>query len=185
MRIRVEIRRRRSSQGQRAADAYRISIRPQRTGEEPMSIYAPANPVWTSRMLAIFRVVAGVMFIQAGTMKLFGFPANPMPNMPPVELWSQMGIGGVLELVGGTLIVLGLLTRPTAFILAGEMAVAYFQFHQPNAFWPNSNGGVAAVLYCFFFLYLIFAGAGMWSLDAVIARTRGTRRATALRTVIA
>jgi putative oxidoreductase len=150
-----------------------------------MSIYEPANPVWTSRMLAIFRIVAGGMFITFGTMKLFNYPANPMPNMPPVELLSQVGIGGVLELVGGTLIVLGLLTRPTAFILAGEMAVAYFQFHQPQAFWPSSNGGVAAVLYCFFFLYLVASGPGAWSLDAVIARSRGTRRAPALRTIVA
>ena len=90
-----------------------------------------------------------------------------------------MGIGAVLEIVGGTLIVVGLLTRPTAFILAGEMAVAYFQFHQPNALWPNANGGVAAVMYCFFYLYLIFAGAGDWSLDGVIHRSRRARRATA------
>jgi putative oxidoreductase len=137
-----------------------------------MSIYDPTPSPWAGRMLAIFRIVAGVMFIAAGTMKLFNYPANPMPDMPPIELWSQMGIGGMLELVGGTLIVLGLLTRPAAFILAGEMAVAYFQFHQPSAFWPNANGGVAAVMYCFFFLYLVAAGPGDWSLDGVIARRR-------------
>lgn len=137
-----------------------------------MSIHDPHPSPWAGRMLAIFRIVAGVMFIAAGTMKLFNYPANPMPDMPPIELWSQMGIGGMLELVGGTLIVLGLLTRPTAFILAGEMAVAYFQFHQPQAFWPNANGGVAAVMYCFFFLYLVASGAGAWSLDGVIARRR-------------
>ncbi len=150
-----------------------------------MSIYEPANPVWTSRMLAIFRIVAGGMFITAGTTKLFEFPASPMPGAPGIELWSQMGIGSVLEIVGGTLIVLGLLTRPTAFILAGEMAVAYFQFHQSQSFWPTANGGVAAVLYCFFFLYLVASGPGAWSLDAVIARSRGTRRAPALRTIVA
>lgn len=137
-----------------------------------MSIYDPAPSPWAGRMLAIFRIVAGVMFISAGTMKILGFPASPMPNTPPVELMSQMGIGGLLEMVGGTLIVLGLLTRPTAFILAGEMAVAYFQFHQPQAFWPTSNMGVPAVLYCFFFLYLVAAGPGAWSLDGVIARRR-------------
>ena len=149
-----------------------------------MSIYDPTPSPWAPRLLAIFRIVAGVMFISAGTMKLFNFPAMP-PGMPRIELWSQMGIGGVLELVGGTLIVLGLLTRPTAFILSGMMAVAYFQFHQPQAFWPNSNGGIPAVLYCFFYLYLVASGPGAWSLDAVVARSRGTRRAPALRTVVA
>lgn len=124
-------------------------------------------------MLAIFRVVAGLMFMSAGTMKILGFPANPMPDAPPIPLWSQMGIGGLLEMVGGLLIVLGLFTRPTAFILAGEMAVAYFQFHFPQAFWPTSNNGVPAVMYCFFFLYLAFAGAGAWSVDSVLARRRG------------
>lgn len=133
-------------------------------------------------MLAIFRIVAGWMFIQAGTMKLFGWPANPMPDAPAIELMSQIGVGAVLELVGGTLIVLGLLTRPVAFVLAGEMAVAYFQFHQPQAFWPPSNGGVAAVMYCFFFLYLVFAGAGAWSLDRVLARRAAGARGHAPRT---
>jgi putative oxidoreductase len=144
-----------------------------------MSIYDPTPSPWAGRMLAIFRIVAGLMFLSAGTMKIFEFPANPMPDMPEIELWSQMGIGGMLEIAGGTLIILGLFTRPTAFILAGEMAVAYFQFHQPQAFWPTSNGGVAAVMYCFFFLYLIFSGAGDWSLDGVIHRARGRGRAPA------
>jgi putative oxidoreductase len=150
-----------------------------------MSIYDPTPSPWAARMLAIFRIVAGGMFITFGTMKILGYPANPMPNMPPIELWSQVGIGGLLEMFGGILIVLGLLTKPTAFILAGEMAVAYFQFHQPTAFWPAANGGVPAVLYCFFFLYLVAAGPGAWSLDAVIARSRGTRRAASLHTVVA
>ncbi|HEY0018063.1 MAG TPA: DoxX family protein [Longimicrobium sp.] len=150
-----------------------------------MSIHEPANPVWTSRMLAILRIVAGLMFFQAGTMKLLGFPANPMPNMPPIELMSQVGIGGLMEIVGGIAIMLGLYTRPVAFVLAGEMAVAYFQFHQPNGFWPSTNGGVPAVMYCFFFLYLTAAGAGAWSLDSVLARVRGRERAPALRTSVA
>ncbi len=123
-------------------------------------------------MLSVFRIVAGLSFVTSGTMKLFGYPPNPMPGMPPVELMSQMGIGGVLEVVGGTAIVLGVLTRPVASVLAGEMAVAYFQFHAPQSFFPTVNGGVAAVLYCFLFLYLVFAGAGSWSVDALIARSR-------------
>ena len=140
-----------------------------------MSIFEPSPSPWTSRMLSIFRIVAGLMFLTAGTMKIFGYPANPMPDMPPIEMWSQIWIGGLLEVVGGLLILLGLFTRPTAFVLAGEMAVAYFQFHQPTAFWPTQNGGVPAVMYCFFFLYLMLAGAGEWSLDAAIARSRGVR----------
>ncbi|HEX2204944.1 MAG TPA: DoxX family protein [Longimicrobium sp.] len=140
-----------------------------------MSIYEPAPAPWPARMLAVFRVVAGLVFITAGTTKLFGFPASPMPGAGTVPLLSQMGIGGLLEIVGGALIVLGLFTRPTAFVLAGEMAVAYFQFHQPMAFWPTSNNGVPAVMYCFFFLYLVAAGAGAWSLDGVLARSRAPR----------
>ena len=130
-----------------------------------------ASP-WSSRMLSIFRIVAGLLFISAGTMKLFGFPASPIPDSAPVELLSQMGIGGLLEVVGGLAVVLGIFTRPVSFVLAGEMAVAYFQFHFPQGFWPTSNMGVPAVMYCFFFLYLMFAGAGTWSLDALIARSR-------------
>jgi putative oxidoreductase len=137
-----------------------------------MSIYEASPSPWTSRMLSIFRIVAGAIFVTSGTMKIFGYPASPMPDQPPIELTSQMGIGGMLEVVGGLLIVLGLFTRPTAFILSGMMAVAYFQFHAPQAFWPTVNMGVAAVLYCFFFLYLVFAGAGEWSVDAAIARSR-------------
>ena len=137
-----------------------------------MSIYEASPSPWTGRMLSIFRVVAGVVFMSAGTMKIFGYPANPMPGAPPTELWSQIGIGGLMEVVGGLLIVPGLFTRPTAFLLAGEMAVAYFQFHAPQAFWPTENMGVPAVMYCFFFLYLVFAGAGPWSVDAMIARSR-------------
>ena len=147
-----------------------------------MSIFDPSPSPWTSRMLGIFRIVAGLIFLSAGTMKIFGVPTNPMPDAPPVELMSQMGIGGLLEVVGGLAIVLGLLTRPAAFVLAGEMAVAYFQFHAPQSFWPTNNGGIPAILYCFFFLYLVFAGAGTWSMDALIARRKpaDARRAAVL-----
>ena len=136
-----------------------------------MSIFEPANPVWTSRMLSIFRIVAGLIFITSGTMKMFNFPPGPQ-GMPPFDLMSQMGLAGVLEVFGGALIVLGLFTRPVAFILAGEMAVAYFQAHFPQSFWPTVNNGIPAVLYCFFFLYLVFAGPGVWSVDAMIAERR-------------
>lgn len=141
-----------------------------------MSIFEPAPPPWPGRMLAIFRIVAGLMFFWAGTMKIFNYPPMP-PGQPPIELMSQVGIGGMMEVVGGILIILGLFTRPVAFVLAGEMAVAYFQFHQPNGLLPNENMGIPAVLYCFFFLYLVAAGPGDWSLDRMIARSRnpGTR----------
>jgi putative oxidoreductase len=122
-------------------------------------------------MLSVFRIVAGLAFITFGTMKLFNFPPLPA-GMPPIPLWSQAGIGGLLETFGGLAIVLGLFTRPVAFVLSGEMAVAYFQFHFPRGFFPSANEGTPALLYCFFFLYLVFAGAGVWSLDERIARAR-------------
>src|SRR5438093_13431758 len=135
-----------------------------------MSIFEPAPPPWPQRMLAIFRIVAGLVFITAGTMIVFGYPPSPMP-MPPFNIASQTTIGGILELVGGLAIVLGLFTRPVAFVLAGEMAVAYFTQHFPLSFFPTTNNGTPAIMYCLFFLYLSFAGAGEWSLDAGIARS--------------
>jgi putative oxidoreductase len=136
-----------------------------------MSIFEPSRSPWASWMLSVLRIVAGLMFMSAGTMKLFGYPPSPMP-MPPIALMSQIGVGATLELVGGLAIALGLFTRPVAFVLAGEMAVAYFQFHAPQAFFPTTNNGVPAVLYCFLFLYLMLAGAGPWSVDATIARVK-------------
>ena len=140
-----------------------------------MSIFEPSSSAWTSRMQAILRIIAGLMFICAGTMKIFNYPPMP-PGQPPVELMSQVGIGGLMEVIGGALFVLGLFTRPVSFLLAGEMAVAYFQFHAPAAFLPTVNQGVPAVLYCFIFLYFMFAGAGAWSVDALIARRHASRR---------
>jgi putative oxidoreductase len=134
-----------------------------------MSIFEPSPS--SDRMLAVLRIVAGLVFVSAGTMKLFGYPPSPAP-LPPFSLLSQLGIGSLLEVFGGLAIVLGLLTRPVAFVLAGEMAVAYFQFHFPQSFFPSVNNGMPAVLYCFLFLYLAFAGAGAWSIDAAIARSR-------------
>lgn len=144
-----------------------------------MSIFEESSSPWTSRMLSIFRIVAGLVFMTAGTMKLFGYPPSPVP-IPPFSLLSQIGIGGILEFFGGLAITLGIFTRPVAFILAGEMAVAYFQFHFPQSFWPTVNMGIPAIMYCFFFLYLVFAGAGEWSIDAMIAKRRGSamRRAS-------
>ena len=136
-----------------------------------MSIFEPAHSPWPQRMLSVLRIVAALVFITFGTMKLFNHP--PLPTgMPPIPLMSKLGLAGTLELIGGSLMLIGLFTRPVAFILCGEMAVAYFQGHFPNSFWPTTNMGTPAILYCFIYLYLVFAGAGAWSVDAMIARSR-------------
>jgi putative oxidoreductase len=106
-----------------------------------------------------------------GTQKLFGWPADEPQQT--VDLMSQAGLAGILETFGGLLLLLGLLTRPVAFILAGEMAVAYFMAHAPRGFWPIVNRGELPVLFCFLFLYLAAVGAGPWSMDATLARARG------------
>ena len=123
---------------------------------------------WAPRALAALRIVAGLLFLAHGVVKLFGFPEGAEPGQ--VELASLFGIGAVLELVGGALLIVGLFTRPVAFLLAGEMAVAYWMFHFPKSPYPAVNGGDAAILFCFIFLYLAAAGAGAWSLDG---RRRG------------
>jgi len=122
---------------------------------------------WTPQLQSVLRIVAASLFMLAGTMKLFAFPAGIPPNGGTAKLISQTGLGGILETFGGALLLLGLFTRPVAFLLCGEMAVAYFQFHFPRGFWPTMNGGMAAVIYCFVWLYFSSAGAGAWSLDAI------------------
>ncbi|MER2268032.1 DoxX family protein [Methylobacterium oxalidis] len=112
--------------------------------------------------LAALRIMAGLLFLAHGSQKLLGFPPR---ERPAPELLSLFGIGGLMELVGGILIVLGLFTRPVAFLLSGEMAVAYFMFHAPRSPFPTLNGGDAAILFCFVFLYLAAAGPGAFSLD--------------------
>lgn len=121
---------------------------------------------WAPQQQALLRIVAALIFMTSGTMKLFAFPAGVPPDGGTVPLMSQIGLGAILEVVGGGLLVLGLYTRPVAFILSGEMAVAYFQFHAPQSFWPTINMGIPAVLYCFLWLYFSAVGAGAWSLDA-------------------
>jgi putative oxidoreductase len=120
----------------------------------------------------LLRVVVGFMFFQAGALKLFGWYGG-MPPGNTIAPWSQVWIGSIMELVGGILILVGLFTRPTAFLLSGEMAVAYWQFHfKPELFWPVQNQGQVAVLYCFIFLYMAARGGGDWSLDAMLSRKR-------------
>lgn len=122
--------------------------------------------------LLLLRVVAGLLIFQPGAMKMLGwFGGMPGGGGPP-SLLSQIGVGGALELVGGLLIMLGLLTRPVAFVLSGEMAVAYWQFHFPQGAWPILNHGEPAVLLCFIFLYLAARGGGEWSLDTLLRRRR-------------
>jgi putative oxidoreductase len=123
---------------------------------------------WAPYLLSVLRIVASTLFITHGTQKLFAWP--PRGSGGPVELFSQMGLAGVLETGGGLLMLLGLFTWPVAFVLAGEMAVAYFQAHMPRGMWPLLNGGEPAVLYCFIWLYFAAAGAGPLSLDAVLRR---------------
>jgi putative oxidoreductase len=123
---------------------------------DQLSKYAP-------QALAVLRIVTALLFMSHGTQKLLGFPAGQMGG---VELLSLMGFAGLLEIVGGLAILAGFFTRPVAFVLAGEMAYAYWMMHVPmGGFFPVNNGGDAAIMFCFAFLYLVFAGPGAWSVD--------------------
>src|SRR3954467_2705945 len=121
---------------------------------------------WSPYLLSIMRIVAAFLFIQYGTAKLLALPAAVMPGGGTAPLTSLAGIAGALEMVGGAFLLLGLFTRPVAFILSGEMAVAYFMGHAPQGFWPVLNQGSPAILFCFLWLYISSSGPGPWSLDA-------------------
>ena len=125
-----------------------------------LNAYAP-------RALALLRIMAGLLFLEHGTSKLLGFPV-PFPMPGPMT--TMILASAVIELVAGALIALGLFTRLAAFVASGEMAAAYFIGHAPKGFWPVANMGDAAILYCFIFLYLVFAGPGSWALDHAIGR---------------
>lgn len=141
--------------------------------------WANLRLTWEPRMLSILRIMTGLLFLENGTQKIFNFP--PRPTARPFELFTLVpGLAGVLELGGGILIVLGLFTRPVAFVLSGEMAFAYFMSHAPRGFYPISmggNGGELAIVYCFIFLYFFIVGAGVWSLDHLWAsrKSAGSR----------
>jgi len=122
-------------------------------------LLAPFRP----HLYALLRIVAGFLFFQHGLPKLFG----GFGRSAPVELMSQMGLAGIIEVVGGAMIALGLFTSPVAFLASGQMAVAYFQAHFPRGIWPIANGGELAALYCFVFLYFAAMGSGKWSLDSI------------------
>jgi putative oxidoreductase len=128
--------------------------------------------IWSPRMLSVLRIMTGLLFVEHGTQKLFAFPG------PGPALTTLLVVQSLLELVGGLLIVIGLFTRPVAFILAGDMAIAYFYAHAPRGFFPTLNGGQLAILFCFVFLYLFVAGGGVWSVD----EQRSNRRALAAAT---
>ena len=129
---------------------------------------------WAPQLRSILRIVVAFLYFQVGSAKWFAFPAAILPGGGTAPVGSLVWFAGVIEVVGGTLFFLGLLTRPVAFILSGEMAFAYFIGHAPNGFWPVLNQGAPAVFYCFTFLYFSAAGAGPWSLDALLARRRST-----------
>src|SRR5437868_3990182 len=118
---------------------------------------------WAPMLLSLLRIMSGLLFLQHGTAKLFRFPAGAVP--PTFTLNSMPGYAGIIELACGILLILGLFTRPAAFIASGMTAVAYFYAHAPQGFFPILNRGELAVLYCFVFLYLAAAGAGPWSID--------------------
>jgi putative oxidoreductase len=122
---------------------------------------------WSAELLSLFRVFAAFTFLQHGTQKMLGFPAE---MRVPYELLSPNGAAGILEVVGGSLLLVGLFTRPVAFVMSGLMAFAYFLVHAPRGFWTLPNGGDLAVVYCFAFLYLAAAGGGAWSLDRLLRR---------------
>jgi len=119
---------------------------------------------WSPRVLSILRIVTAFLFMQHGTQKMFGFPA---PQRSEFDLFSLSGVAGTLEVVGGFLLLLGLFTRPVAFLLSGLMAFAYFIAHAPKSFWPLLNGGELAAMWAFLFLYFSLAGGGAWSIDQI------------------
>jgi putative oxidoreductase len=123
---------------------------------------------WQPAALSLLRFMAGLLFLQYGFGKLLKWP--PVPMFAKVELFSLYGAAGTIELIGGILLVLGLFTRPVAFIASGEMAIAYFYSHAPNGFFPILNRGDLAILFCFVFLYLACAGGGPYSLDAMMRK---------------
>lgn len=123
---------------------------------------AELEAVWAPRLLGLLRIVAAILFIEHGSQKLLGFPP-PTQGMP--EAFTLLWFAGILELVGGLLLLIGLFTRPVAFLLSGQMAFAYWLAHSPGSLYPANNGGDAAILFCFLFLYLVAAGPGAFSVD--------------------
>jgi putative oxidoreductase len=126
---------------------------------------------WAPRLLSVLRIVTALIFLEHGAQKLLGFPPMP-PGAPMPAPFTLLWFGGILELFGGLLLLIGLFSRPVAFLLSGEMAVAYWMFHAPQGPFPALNMGDAAILYCFVFLYLAAAGPGPWSVDSMRGQGR-------------
>jgi putative oxidoreductase len=135
-----------------------------------MFISESALALWAPRMLSVLRIVVALLYLQHGLTKFFGFPGSAPAAMP----FFPVILGGLIETIGSILLLIGLFTRPVAFIMSGEMAIAYWYAHFPRSPFPYNNGGSLAVLYCFVFLYIVFAGPGSWSLDA--SRDSASRR---------
>jgi putative oxidoreductase len=133
---------------------------------------AELETTWAPRALGLLRIVAALLFIAHGTQKLFNVPSSEFS----ISLFSLMGVAGMLETFGGLLLLLGVFTRPVAFVLSGQMAVAYWMAHAPQSAFPVQNGGDAPILFCFVFLYLVAAGPGAWSIEALRAETPPERR---------
>ncbi len=127
------------------------------------------DPVWSDRALSVLRIIAALLFLQHGLAKHFGFPH--VASFDSLQTFSLLGFAGFIEIVGSLLLLVGLFTRPVAFIMSGEMAVAYFMSHAPRGFFPILNGGELAVLYCFVFLFFAIAGGGSWSVDRRMMKT--------------
>jgi putative oxidoreductase len=145
----------------------------------PEPVIAARWQALTPQLRSLLRIVAAFLFLQFGTAKLLAFPAAVMPGGGTAELASWAGAAGILEAVGGLLLLAGLWTRTVAFLLAGQMAIAYFGWHAPSGFWPVLNQGSDAILFCFVWLYLSAAGGGPWSLDAVRRRSAARTAASA------
>jgi putative oxidoreductase len=139
-----------------------------------MSDFVRVQTEWEPRVLSVVRIVVGLLFMEHGLGKLFGFP--PVSNHP--AMFQLLWFAGVIECVGGLLVTLGLFTRVAAFIMSGEMAIGYFMSHAPRSFYPMLNGGDAAILYCLIFFYFFVAGGGAWSLDRLRSPGSATRYAT-------
>jgi putative oxidoreductase len=123
---------------------------------------------WSPRLLSIVRIIAGLMFMEHGLAKYFGFPSASPPNFDPM---SMAGAAGVIEIVAGALVAVGLFARVAAFLASGEMAIGYFMVHAPKSFFPLANGGQLAIFFCFFFLYIALEGPGPWSIDGARSRS--------------